>query len=430
MIYDFAKILTGLIETMALFKVYDTFCERKEGVSSLGYFIGVMVFTVLINISNVIFSYGILNAVGMLAVFLLASIFYNGKISVKITLSILTLLFIAIIEIIVLFGMVFILKINTTLVVDNKIYNLLGIIISKTLTLFFAVVLNVKFKKKYLNVKTSYWWLFLIMFFTSVVNVFLIFKLSYDVGNSYMNNLSILCSFGLLFSTFFALYLYERLAKQNELIKEKEQYEQHLKMQLKHFDDILITQKQLKKFKHDFNNYTIGLQAYINKKDFNGATLYLESLKNEFENRTDSVDTGNVAFDSILTTKIAIAKSKNINVGTSIQLPERIDIDPIDICTVFGNALDNAIEACEKVSVGERTIDVSVIFNGVAVLCKIVNTKSAEQKEICLTSKEDKDNHGFGLENIKNTLEKYNSVPTIKITDTEFELKFMIFLKN
>lgn len=430
MIYDFAKILTGLIETMALFKVYDTFCERKEGVSSWGYFIGVMAFTVLINISNVIFSYGILNAVGMLAVFLLASIFYNGKISVKITLSVLTLLFIAIIEIIVLFGMVFILKINTTLVVDNKIYNLLGIIISKTLTLFLAVVLNVKFKKKYLNVKTSYWWLFLIMFFTSVVNVFLIFKLSYDVGNSYMNNLSILCSFGLLFSTFFALYLYERLAKQNELIKEKEQYEQHLKMQLKHFDDILITQKQLKKFKHDFNNYTIGLQAYINKKDFNGATLYLESLKNEFEKSTDSVDTGNVAFDSILTTKIAIAKSKNINVSTSIQLPERINIDPIDICTIFGNALDNAIEACEKVSVGERTIDVSVIFNGVAVLCKIVNTKSAEQKEICFTSKEDKDNHGFGLENIKNTLEKYNSVPTIKITDTEFELKFMIFLKN
>lgn len=250
------------------------------------------------------------------------------------------------------------------------------------------------------------------MFFTSVVNVFLIFKLSYDVGNSYMNNLSILCSFGLMFSTFFALYLYERLAKQNELIKEKEQYEQHLKMQLKHFDDILITQKQLKKFKHDFNNYTIGLQAYINKKDFNGATLYLESLKNEFEKSTDSVDTGNVAFDSILTTKIAIAKSKNINVSTSIQLPERINIDPIDICTIFGNALDNAIEACEKVSVGERTIDVSVIFNGVAVLCKIVNTKSAEQKEICFTSKEDKDNHGFGLENIKNTLE--NTIPFLQ----------------
>lgn len=153
MIYNFAKILTGLIETMALFKVYDTFCERKEVLSSWGYFIGVMVFTVLINISNLIFSYGILNAVGMLAVFLLASIFYNGKTSVKITLSVLTLLFIAIIEIIVLFGMVFILKINTTLVVDNKIYNLLGIIISKTLTLFFCGCFECKIQEKIFECK-------------------------------------------------------------------------------------------------------------------------------------------------------------------------------------------------------------------------------------------------------------------------------------
>lgn len=50
----------------------------------------------------------------------------------------------------------------------------------------------------------------------------------------------------------FALYLYEKLAKQADIIQSQKQYEQHLKTQIKHLDEILITQNQLKQFKHDF----------------------------------------------------------------------------------------------------------------------------------------------------------------------------------
>ena len=61
-----------------------------------------------------------------------------------------------------------------------------------------------------------------------------------------MYNLSVLCSFGLLFSTFFVLYLYEHLAEQSEIIHNQQKYEQHLKEQVKHLDEILVAQKQLK----------------------------------------------------------------------------------------------------------------------------------------------------------------------------------------
>ena len=226
------------------------------------------------------------------------------------------------------------------------------------------------------------------------------------------------------------MYLYEHLAKQAETIRTQDQYERHLKMQLKHLDDILISQKQIKKFKHDFSNFQIGLQAYLDSGDLVGAGKYLKALRDKMENSDSIIETGNTALDAILSTKIAIAQSKKIDVLTKIQIPEDIMIDPIDMCIIFGNALDNAIEACDRVNNQDRRISITIICKGEVVLCKIVNTAPIITEDSLYTSKEDKQNHGFGLENIKTALAKYNANPTIERNNAEFILKFVIFTKE
>ena len=118
------------------------------------------------------------------------------------------------------------------------------------------------------------------------------------------------------------------------------------------------------------------------------------------------IETGNTALDAILSTKIAIAKSKGIYVTTKIQIPEDIAIEPIDMCIIFGNALDNAIEACERSKINKRRISVTIICRDEAVLCKVVNTASKSETIALGTSKRDKRNHGFGLGNIKTALAK------------------------
>jgi len=260
--------------------------------------------------------------------------------------------------------------------------------------------------------------------------MFLICKLTYDLDGGYIYELSMLCSFGLLFSTFSALYLYEHLTKQAETIRNQEQYEQHLGTQLKHLDDILITQKQIKKFKHDYNNFQIGLQAYLDNNDIIGASNYLKKLKEKTIASSSIIETGNIALDAILSTKIAIAESKGIVVNTKIQIPEDISVDPIDMCIIFGNALDNAIEACDRTEISNKKISITIICKDTTVLCKVVNTAPMPKSSLLDTSKSDKQNHGFGLENIKTALSKYNANPTIERTDSEFTLKFVIFTKE
>lgn len=429
-IYNVADMLTGLVEAIMAFLLFGTFCTKRDNLPKWTYYIGIIILTILINLSNAVFNNDIFNAVGMSAAFFIISFLYKGNIPVKIIISVLSFLLIVITEIIVLFGITLIYDITVAEVVNIPSYRLLGIIVSKILVLLIANIIRFKYKDRSFIFKPTYWLLFFIIFATSIVAVFLIFRLSFGIDNEFMYNLSVLCSFGLLFSTFFALYLYEHLAKQAEMIRNQEQYEQHLKMQLKHLDEILITQKQIKKFKHDFNNYTIGLQAYIDDHDFQGTNEYINKLKETFALGEDIVETGNTALDAILSTKIAIAKSKGIVVDTKIQIPEKLSVDPIDICIIFGNSLDNAIEACERTHLTDKKISITILCKDEAVFCKIINPAPKPKNSLLHTSKADKKNHGFGLENIRTALSKYNAVPGIERTDTEFVLKFVIFTEE
>lgn len=64
------------------------------------------------------------------------------------------------------------------------------------------------------------------------------------------------------------------------------------------------------------------------------------------------VDTGNPALDAIISAKQAVVAQKGIAFHYQLQIPKQLPIAPEDICVIFGNALDNAIEACEHVTQG------------------------------------------------------------------------------
>lgn len=119
--------------------------------------------------------------------------------------------------------------------------------------------------------------------------------------------------------------------------------------------------------------------------------------------------------------------SKNIEFDTKIQIPEDIFVDAIDICIIFGNALDNCIEACDKIENGPKKISVSIIYEDESLICKIVNTAIKSNSRFLHTTKSDNINHGFGIGNIESALEKYKNICRFKQSDTEFILSFVIF---
>ena len=426
-IYSIADILTGIFESVVIFMLFNTYLQKREDIPEWIYGIAIVSLALLINLSNHFFNYGIINVIIIMLFTILAANLFLGNLKAKIIIAVLSIVLISMLEVAVLFLVTSFNGVTVAEAVNNASLRLQGIIISKMLT--FGIVICLKSKKHTLSMKTSYWVLFFMIFSISILAIFLIFKLQYNSGITDKYNLSIICSIGLLYSTFFTLYLYENMAKQTEIIGRQQMFEQQMKAQAKHMDEILISQKQLKNFRHDLSNHLISLTAYFKNHDYMGGLNYLKKMDSMTAANDYVVETGNIALDAIINSKLAMAQSKKIKFTTHIQIPEQISIEATDVCIIFGNALDNAIEACEKLTSENKNILLSIICENGAIICKIVNDAPGKGLSHFKTSKEDKINHGFGIENIKKALSKYENAFRIYQTDNKFILSFIIFQK-
>lgn len=417
-------LLTGLFEALMMSVLFDAFGKRKDNTPDAIYILSIFILGILINVSNYIFNFSYTNAFAIIIISSFFSLLYNIKYIIGLIVALLTGVLISSLEILTMFLITLFFGITAGDAVNIPEYRMLGIILSKLLTLFVIIPISVHTKKKSIRLGKPFWILFAYMFAESIMVVFLIFKLSYDNHTQYMYNISVITSFALIFSTFFALYLFEQMAKQSEEIGRQRQYEQQIKSQAKHFDEILQSQKEIRKIRHDIKNHIIALRGFCADNDINGALNYLDDACSMLSKTNASVKTGNVAFDAIMNTKKATAENKNIDFKTKLMLPAGFGIDPVDICMIFGNALDNAIEACDKTE--KKKISVSAIYDKNSLTCKITNTAIYEKNSGFKTTKKDPFNHGFGIENIKTALKKYNSVPEFRYENGIFTFGFTI----
>lgn len=428
MMSSIVNVLTGVFEAIIIFMFLDTYVERKHPSNIRAYLCAILILSIMINLSNKILNLGLLNFIFVIISTFVIAYIHNRNIKMNLILAIISVLILAISEIIVLFMITIVADVTVKQVESIESFRLLGIILSKLFAFFILKLFCIKHKKNHIfMMKTSYWILFLIMFITSVMTIFLIFRLQYESTSVILNNMSIWCSIGLLYTTFFALYLYENISKQVELESKQEIFKQQIKAQSKHLDEILITQRQIKKIRHDLINHNISLQAFFENKDYLSGLEYLKNMNNIVEIPEDTLETGNIALDAIINTKRSIAISKNISFVTNIQIPENVFVDPIDICIIFGNALDNAIEACEKIQNNNKKIAVSIVYEDDSIICKIANTAIKSNNHFLHTTKKDSSNHGFGIGNIESALSKYKHICRFKQTEDEFILSFVIF---
>lgn len=204
-----------------------------------------------------------------------------------------------------------------------------------------------------------------------------------------------------------------RTLKDNIIILEKQMVMQH-----NYYEGIKRYQEETRRINHDIKNHLNIINMLIIKKEYDHAKNYVNNInKKIIENEIARVS-NNKIIDAILFNKIETCKSKNIKLDLDIRLPEKINIDDFDICVLYGNLLDNAIEACERIEDGSQNkyIKLKSMIRGDYLFINIKNTSDKTldlEFEKFLTSKKDKVNHGIGLENIKRSIKKYDG--SIKI---------------
>lgn len=182
---------------------------------------------------------------------------------------------------------------------------------------------------------------------------------------------------------------------------------------------------QQRKLTHDFRAHLDTLAALLAQGNESVETVqkYVNGLQSEQMNRILLVNTHHSALDALLNQKALVARNRNIDVQFVVNDLSGVRINIVDLTILISNTLDNAIEACEKLSIQERQIQVQVILED-DVLFYAVRNRSIPveilRDHLPCTTKENPSIHGFGLINVQTTLKKYNSPYAINYQDGWF----------
>ncbi|WP_413081734.1 sensor histidine kinase [[Ruminococcus] torques] len=200
------------------------------------------------------------------------------------------------------------------------------------------------------------------------------------------------------------------------LFRKQEQYhiaEGEMKNRLKeyeyqklHYEQVEQHQQEIRKIRHDMKNQIAGIYGYLETGELEEGKREIRSILKQLEKAEQKLFTANAVVNGILNMKYAEIEAKEIHAKFNVKLPEKLGICGTDLGILFGNILDNAIEACMSCE-KEKWINLFVIYQnkGVVICCK---NSCSEMVSDFHTRKADKQNHGLGLLSVKQIAEKYN----------------------
>lgn len=134
----------------------------------------------------------------------------------------------------------------------------------------------------------------------------------------------------------------------------------------------------------------------------------------------------NPVVNAILKVKSVKAKEKEIPMQVTTLLPQRVSVDIGDMGVLYGNLLDNAIEAAMAVEQEKRYVHVESKFQEGRLLLSIKNSKPSGTSSCQQTSKKDKIKHGRGIRSVRKVAEKYGGELLLKDQGEHFEAALLL----
>lgn len=187
--------------------------------------------------------------------------------------------------------------------------------------------------------------------------------------------------------------------------------------------------KMLKALRHDLKNHFIVLAGYLDSENIIEAKKYLEQVKGKMMQTENIVYVDNIALSALLTEKSNRCKNKGIYFYTEFNRDAKLTIPDVDLCTIMGNLLDNAIEAAEQVEKENKEIGIVIKVKEKIIQIVCHNDYKIEpkiEKGKFKSLKKEKNNHGMGLKNIEVIVDKYDGIMKFNYEDNLFCIEIIL----
>ena len=296
---------------------------------------------------------------------------------------------------------------------------------------FYAIVFCLIIKHvplSWIEEKSHLQWVLLVV--TIIIQMYVKVSLGFAVGGpetseSFSVFSVILCLLMLSLLVFIIRYSYSmRKLKEAELQDISNRY------YLEKLQTRIESSETIRSLHHDIKNHMIAIKKLAQNQNDDQIDQYIDELLSGVERSEFVYDTGNDLLDGLFSEKATRAAKEKIQMEILADFRDLDFIKNNDLCTIFGNALDNAIEACEKIQdVTERYIRIKTEKAAGQLMIYIINpaVSVAETEEgILKTTKKDASSHGYGYRNMLRAVKKYDGLLNHKNKDGLFILSIIL----
>lgn len=187
--------------------------------------------------------------------------------------------------------------------------------------------------------------------------------------------------------------------------------------------------RELRSIHHDIKNHLLMIQQLAQKDHAPSVSHYTTHLLGQMTSCDHYIDTGNYYLNALLDQKYRQATALHIHMDVAVDFRPLSHMQPVDICTIFSNALDNAMEACEKIpSHDTRSISIKGVSSAGYLFITIQNTYCGTvtfHGDLPVTSKSAPHRHGMGISNIRKAAAGYQGMVKTSVDPKFFTLTLM-----
>ncbi len=185
----------------------------------------------------------------------------------------------------------------------------------------------------------------------------------------------------------------------------------------KNYHQLAIGYKKQRKMIHDFRNHLRMMDELAGNHP--AVKEYILSAEKMIDETQKVSQSGNDYVDAIIHFIEEEAKESHILFTYETNMVRPLKMEPVDICAVLANLLENAVEACAKIEEADkRRIHLRISQKQEYTLIMVENTvveNSVHQNSFLVSSKKNKENHGIGMDNIRTTIDRYQGELQIEI---------------
>lgn len=197
----------------------------------------------------------------------------------------------------------------------------------------------------------------------------------------------------------------------------------------KQLQEIQSLYRQVRGWRHDYRNHIHNMKIQLTGGNYEKLSDYLDQLADDLDSVDMVVKTGNVMADAILNSKLSTAGRLNVRLNVKANVPAGLPMSDVELCSVLGNLLDNAVEACGALPEAERFMRVYIGTLKGQFYLSVQNAAGQVRREkgVYLSTKEPAGKrHGYGLLRIDRIARKYGGYVNRQNEEGIFATELMI----